>query len=85
MLSTLVKPQEDRKGMKTLEMFLLFAGFIALVSYLVKRAFAGNRHFFLTGKISLKDEVKAGGKVLLAFLLFFIYVGLVFILFESFS
>lgn len=71
--------------MKTLEMFLLLAGFFVLVGYLAKRAFIGNRNFFLSGKISLKDEVKAGGKVLLAFLLFFTYTALIFILFEQFS
>lgn len=74
--------QTTKEEMKTLEMFLLLAGFFVLAGYLVKRAVIGNRNFFLTGKFSLKEEIKAGGKVLLAFLLFFIYVALVFILFR---
>jgi hypothetical protein len=67
--------------MKKLEMFLLLVGFLTLFGYLANQAFIGNSNLFLTGKISLKDEMKASEKVLLAFLLFFFYVALVFIFF----
>ena len=50
------------KEMKTLETLLLGVGFFALVPYLLRRAFIGNKNILLTGKFSLKDEFRAAGK-----------------------
>ena len=69
--------------MKTLETSLLGVGFFALVAYLLRRAFIGNKNILVTGKFSFKDEFRAAGKVLLAVLPFLIYTALIFILFEK--
>lgn len=67
--------------MKILEITLLLIGVIALGGYFARRAFVTNRNFF-AGKLSWKNEIKAGSRVILALVLFIIYSALIFIFFS---